>query len=933
LISGLQLIQDSIVYQSPMSENLLRTKLFIPPRRQNLVERPRLFEKLDCGLVPANRLIMVTAPAGFGKTTLVSEWARSTRLPLGWLTLDEGDNDSLRFLRYIVAALQSVDARIGEAIQATLHGFQPPAETVVLTEIINDMLLLEGPSLIVLDDYHLISSAKVHAGVNFLIEHLPPTAHLVIATRADPPLQLARRRGQGSICELRAADLRFTGEEVAAFINQVMGLNLTVEDVAALESRTEGWVASLQMAALSLRDTTDRHAFVTAFSGDNRYIADYLLEEVLQHQPVEFQRFLLQTSILDRLCAPLCDAVTGRQDSQSILNLLERNNLFIVPLDDQRVWFRYHNLFAGLLRKRLVQLEGDQALYALQQRAIEWYAEQKDWLDAIDHAFACSDYDRAVALIERGNPDLYWSGELNALVRWAEMLPAAYFHGNNRLALSLGWAAHATGRPDICRRMIQVVEENCGLQVADYAGLGEGKSELDDLTRSALVEAAVMGARLDIDRLQVKRVRQLAEMILPDLDASRDDHPYVHNAPYALRGPFWYIMGLANKLRGEVHLAEKDLQSALDEAHLQNNIFIISLAMGQLGEIQALQCRLAEARQTYEQALQIAAQPNMPQSAFFGISRVGLGEIAYEQNRLEEAEADFTAGVAQGLLWNSWECLLPGYTGLARLYQARSESSKAHQSLDRLLEHTRDNLAIVEATAETWRAWLWLRGGDLKRAQAWAENLDLQQPGENLLQWELQLLMVVRLRLALGLPEEALSILKRLQPATETASRWRRMVDIHLLACQAYARLDRMEACLQALQEALALASPGQLVRPFLDEGGEFIELLSRLSTKIQDTRQQRFAMGILQAAKAVSPEVEAAGNVTVEGLVEALSEREIEVLKLMARGLTNPEIARRLYLSPNTLKAHAQNIYQKLDVHSRVQAVNRGRELGLLLD
>jgi ATP/maltotriose-dependent transcriptional regulator MalT len=914
-----------------MSENLLRTKLFIPPRRQNLVERPRLFQKLDGGLDPVNRLIMVTAPAGFGKTTLASEWARSTRLPLGWLSLDDADNDPIRFLRYLVAAMQSVDGRIGQSIQAALYGFQPPAATVILTEIINDLLLVDGPFLIVLDDYHHISSVSVHEGVNFMVDHLPPAAHLVIATRSDPPLQLARRRGRGTICELRAADLRFTGEEVAAFINQVMGLNLRADDIAALESRTEGWAASLQMAALSLQDTSDRHAFVAAFSGDNRYIADYLLEEVLQHQPVEFQHFLLQTSILDRLCASLCDAVTGRHDSQSILNLLERNNLFIVPLDDQRLWFRYHNLFAGLLRKRLVQLEGDQALYALQQRAIEWYAGQRDWLDAIDHAFACSDYDRAVALIERGNPDLYLNGELNALVRWAEMLPAAYFHGNNRLALSFGWAAHATGRPDICRRMIQVVEENCGLRVDAYAALGEGKSGMDDLIRSALVEAAVMSARLDIDRLQVKRVRQLAEMILPDLDASRDKYPYVYNAPYALRGPFLYILGLANKLRGEVRLAENDLQSALDEARLQNNIFIISLAMGQLGEIQALQCRLGQARQTYEQALQIAAQPNTPQSAFFGISRVGLGEIAYEQNRLEEAEADFTAGVAQGLLWNSWECLLPGYTGLARLYQARNETSRAHQSLDMLLEHTRDNLAIVEATAETWRAWLWLRNGALAQVDAWAENLDLMQPGENRLQWELQALMVARLRLAQRRPEEALFTLIKLQPETEAGGRWRRMVDIWLLSCQAYARLGRMDNSLDALQKALALAGKEQLERPFLDEGQGFFEVLSLLYPKIQDTDQQHFAGRILQEARFIPEAVFIPKSSAAEGLVESLSERELEVLQLMARGLSNPEIAKRLYLSPNTLKAHSQNIYQKLDVHSRVQAVARGRELGLL--
>jgi LuxR family maltose regulon positive regulatory protein len=916
-----------------MSENLLRTKLFIPPPRQNLVERARLFLKLDGGLAPANRLIMVTAPAGFGKTTLVSEWARRTGLPLGWLSLDEGDSDPTRFLRYLLAAMQNIDARIGKSIQAVLYGFQPPDAAVVLTEIINDLLLLEGPSLIVLDDYHLILNVEVHDCINFLVDHLPSAAHLVIATRADPPLQLARRRGQGTICELRAVDLRFSGEEVATFINQVMGLNLKAEDIAALESRTEGWVASLQMAALSLQDTSDRHAFVAAFSGDNRYIADYLLEEVLQHQPVEFQRFLLQTSILDRLSGGLCDAVTGRQDSQAMLNLLERNNLFIIPLDDQRLWFRYHNLFADLLRKRLAQIEGEQAVCELQKRSIVWYAEQKDWSNAINQAFACSDYRLAVELIERGSQDLYLSGGLNALVRFAEMLPAAYVQDNNQLALSFGWAAHATGRPDICRRMVHIVERNCGLQVDEFAALGEAKSELNELTRSALLEGTVMGARLAIDNLEVKRAGRLAESVLADLDPRYDDLPFVNSPPFALRSPHLYILGLVHKLRGEMENAENFMQLALEEAQLQNNIFIVSLALGQLGEVQMLQGRLSQGRKTYEHAKQIAAQPTTPPSAFFGISRVGLGEIAYEQNRMEEAEVEFSAGVAQGRLWNSWESLLPGYTGLARLYQAHDETSKAQQSLDLLLEQAQDNLAIVKPTADTWRAWLWLREGALAQAEAWSENLDLLHPSENYLQWELQALMVVRLRLAQDKPEEAISILKKLQPETEAGGRWRRMVDIWLLACRAYVRMDQMDESLSALEDALALAGPEHLIRPFLDEGPEFFEILSQLQPGIQDTSQKQFAARILQEAVSL-PQVEGATHKVALGkLVEALSERELEVLQLMARGLTNPEIAERLYLSPNTLKAHAQNIYQKLDVHSRVQAVNRGRELGLLAD
>jgi LuxR family maltose regulon positive regulatory protein len=753
----------------------------------------------------------------------------------------------------------------------------------------------------------------------------------VIATRADPPLQLAKRRGQGTLCELRAADLRFTGEEVAIFINQVMELNLTAEDIAALESRTEGWAASLQMAALSLQDVGDRHAFVVAFSGDNRYISDYLLEEVLQRQPVEFQRFLLQTSILDRLCAGLCDAVTGRNDSQPILNLLERNNLFIIPLDNQRAWFRYHNLFAGLLRQRLVRGEGEAALRQLQRRAIEWYAGQRDWLNAIDHAFACNEIRWAVELIQQGSPDLYLSGELNALVRWAEVLPDAYMRGNNRLSLIFSWAAHATGRPEISRRMVHLVEENCGMRVDRYVALKGGKSGIDDLTRSVMVETTVMSARLAVDHLEVSRALHLAEAVLPDLDPRHDTLPFVNSPTYSLRNPNLYILGLVYKLRGEMPTAENYLRSALEEARQQNNIFIIALALGQMGEVQALQGKLSQARKTFELALQIADQQNSSPSAFFGISRVGLGEIAYEQNQLERAEAYLTAGVSQGRLWNSWECLLPGYTGLARLYQARNDMVKAHQRLDDLLELAQDNLAIVGSTAETWRAWFWLRDGALAQVEAWAEKVDLQQPGENILQWEFQTLMVARLQLAQNRAEEALSILNRLQPEAQAGGRWRRMVDIWLLACQANARLRQEKESLEALQQTLTLGRPEQLVRPFLDEGQSFQELLARLSSRIQDSEQRRFAARIMQEFSASPGQDSAARSVTQVGLVEALSERELEVLQLMAHGLTNAEIAGRLYLSPNTLKAHTQNIYQKMDVHSRVQAVNRGRELGLL--
>ena len=403
-----------------MSTPILATKLYIPPPRPKVVLRPRLIERLNEGL--DRKLTLISAPAGFGKTTLVSEWVAGSERPAAWLSLDEGDNDPTRFLTYLVAALQTIAPDIGEGVLSVLQSPQPPPTESILTALLNEITAVPDDFVLVLDDYHVIDARPVDAALTFLLEHLPPQMHLVITTREDPQLPLARLRARGQLTELRAADLRFTPSEAAAFLNEVMGLNLSAEDIAALETRTEGWIAGLQLAALSMRGREDVPGFIRAFAGDNRYIVDYLVEEVLQRQPERVRSFLLQTSILDRLSGPLCDAVTGQEEGNALLEALERGNFFVVPLDDRRHWYRYHHLFADVLHAHLMAEQPDQ-VPTLHRRASEWYEQHGSAADAIRHALAAEDFERAADLVELAVPAMRRSRQEATLLGWLKALP------------------------------------------------------------------------------------------------------------------------------------------------------------------------------------------------------------------------------------------------------------------------------------------------------------------------------------------------------------------------------------------------------------------------------------------------------------------------------------------------------------------------------
>ena len=920
-------------------ETLLRTKLYAPLPRRDLVARPRLRARLDRALLPPTRLILVSAPAGFGKTTLVSDWLSALPVaePLSkaiWLSLDDGDNDPMRFWRYVDAGLQTLDPRLGESIRPALYTPQPPPLKTILPGLINDILVVGAPFVLVLDDYHHIESEAVSEGVSFLIDHLPPMGHLVITTRSDPPLQLARRRAQGTLVELRAADLRFSLEEAAQLINEVMRLGLDPDDVAALEARTEGWIAGLQMAAISLQDVTNPHDFVAAFRGDDRYIADYLLEEVLQHQPVEFQRFLLQTSILDQLSGPLCDAVTGRSDSRAVLNTLERANLFVIPLDNRREWFRYHHLFASLLRQRLLDTESADAIRALKRCAGEWYLGHDQPVAAVEMALAAGDFELAAGFIEQSDVRLFMGSEIASLVKWTQAMPPAVIAARPRLNMMAAWAAHATGHVGLCEQVIQALERAAGVTIDDFLQ-APGGSSLSGIRRSALLEGAVIRASMAVNRVDLERAFGLGERVLPLLTAAAAPEPFALNPPERLRSPLLFTLGRAHLFRGELGPAEQYLNQAEAEAQRTANMHILAVALGHLGEIHVLSGHLRQAQATFERALQLAQAYPPRASAFWGMASVGLGMLAYEHNDLDAALAHLRTGLDLGRLLNALECLIPGTVGLARVLEAQGEWAAARSALDDLAEVAGPEAAVQQVVG-AGRAALALRHGDLEAAGRWLASFHPDAPGPDRPQWEQEALLATRIWLAQANWTEAQTLLLRLLNEAQAVGEYGRATEAMALLALVHAGQGRSEQAAQTLRQALAVAEPEGYVRIFVDEGTPMRLLLRACRSRGTDLNGplSDYVDRLLSACD--QPPAVMSAQTSVRDLagrlpVEPLSDRELEVLRLMAEGLSNPDIARRLFLSPNTLKAHAQNIYSKLDVHNRMEAVNKAREIGLL--
>ena len=878
-----------------MPAPLLATKLYIPPSRPRVVLRPRLVERLNEGLAAGSKLTLVSAPAGFGKTTLIGEWVARCGRPVAWLSLDEGDSDPSRFLTYLIAALQTVAPGIGEGVLDVLQSLQPPPPESTLTALLNDVAAIPSDFVLVLDDYHVLDARLVDDAVAFLVEHLPPQLHLIIATREDPPLPLARMRARGQLTELRAADLRFTPPEVAEFLNQVMDLDLSTAQVGALEGRTEGWIAGLQLAAISLQGREDTASFIASFAGSHHFVLDYLVEEVLHRQPDHVQAFLLRTSILERLCGPLCDAVLldASVPGQETLEYLERANLFIVPLDNDRRWYRYHHLFAELLRQRRQQMAPASASAdADHLRASQWYEASGLQVEAFQHAAAGNDVERAERLIMHAGMPLHSIGVVTAILDWLDSLPKTVLDERPWLWVTSATSLLMVGRTTGVEENLQAAEE--ALQDAD----------LDDTTRDLIGQIAAVRATLALLQYQadatIIEARRALEYLGPD------------NLPFRSRA-IW-TLGFAYKLQGDRAAARQVFTEAIRQA--SGNIYYTILATTSLGEIQESENQLYQAAETYRRSLQLLSDQRPPDSSE---EYIGLARIFYEWNDLDTAEQ---YGQKSLQLARRYDRVIDRFINaevfLARLKLAQGDAAGAATMLAETEQSVREN-SFVHRMPEVAAAQVLtlLRQGDVAGAAHVAQTHDLP-------------LSQARVHLAQGDPSAALAVLEPYRRRVADRAWADEQLRTMILQGVAFDAHGERARAVELLDEALTMAEPGGFIRIFVDEGGPMARLLYEACSRglhAAYVRRVLAAYPVGDAGRVASPATRVGGS----RLAEPLSGRELEVLALIATGLTNQEIALRLYLSLHTVKAHARSIYAKLGVNSRTQAVAKGRALGYL--
>ena len=914
-------------------EQLLATKFYIPPTRSELVSRTRLIEQLNEGL--NCKLILVSAPAGYGKTTLISEWVEQLRLEnpaeiqnkyrISWLSLDEGDNDIVRFLTYFISALnvtRGVEERIGEDALGMLGSPQPPPAEAVLTTLINEIATTQVKIVLILDDYHLVENQSANDALNFLLEHLPPSMHVVIVTREDPPLSLSRLRARCQLTELRAADLRFNFSEAVEFLNQLMGLSLSEEDVTALETRTEGWIAGLQLAAISIKGRADATNFIKSFTGSHRLVLDYLVEEVLDQQPEIVQDFLLQTAILDRLTGSLCDALTGQENGQETLEFLEHANLFIISLDEERRWYRYHHLFVDLLRQRLRQTYSEQPAI-LHHQASEWY-EQNGFIEgAIEHALRAEDHDRAASLIEEHADAVWASGEHHKMWRWLEILPPKVVTSRPELSILRAAYFFTRGQPEAAERSLHTAEQ--ALTPDEDLRTGTATIMSDQLAEAKRL--ALLG-RICAMRALIASYQGDAQSIISHARQALDLLP----ADDIWRSPTAITLADAQSYSGEMEAAHKAHMEAIEICERIGNPFLVIYSHVNLAITLRQQGRLEQVLEICQQQMQFATEKRMRQTGVVGWLSSIWGEALAEVNNLDEALDRAQRGVE--LTENFGDIMMLGWSNpsLIRVLFSRGDLTGANEIIQKMgkIGRGKDLPPWITSTKEAWQTQIWLAQGKMGAASIWVRDRGLEVDGEITFLHELEYMALARILTAQARMDEATRLLPRLQEVAEKAGRTSRTIEISILQALAHQAQGNIDQAMAALERALTIAEPGGFIRTFIDEGPPMEHLLKESLARGVAPDYVRQLLGVFPS---VEPEGAASlqPQATMPVLVEPLSEREIEVLQLIAQGLTNPEIAARLYLSLNTVKVHTRNIYGKLGIKNRTQAVARGRELGIL--
>jgi LuxR family maltose regulon positive regulatory protein len=895
---------------------ILTTKLHIPSPRPALVTRSALIEKLNAGLWLresfSRKLTLVSAPAGYGKTTLISEWIHSlgsANFEIAWLSLDEGDNDPKRFLTHLILALQQLDQNLGETTLSLMQASQPPRPETIFTALINEISLLHSPSLLVVDDYHVIQNGEIHEQLGFFVEHLPTQMHLVIMTREDPSLPLSRMRARGQMVEIRQADLRFNLKECTDFLQRVMALDCSSEDATTLEQRTEGWIAGLQLAALSMQNCEDVHSFVAAFYGSHHYIMDYLVEEALKLQPDNVSMFLLQTSILDRMCGPLCDAVTttealARLDGQETLETLAQKNVFIIPLDNERHWYRYHHLFADVLNRRL-EHSFPHLVPELHRRASRWFEENELCEEAIHHALMAKDQERAAYLVDKHGCNLLMRGEVNNLLKWieavephSEMLPW--------VAIQKAWALALTGRLDRIEQPIQIA--------------GRLISSLEPTDEVKTMSGAIIAAQAC-----VAKIRGEAHLAAKFAHQALDCLPETNDFSCSLRSVGTSILGDASWMQGDLVEARHAYLDAVQIGHAAHNIHMVMIMNSNLAEILTEQGELHQAASIFSETLQLAALPSRQTSPLADRAYFGLGKLSYEWNSLDTASLNVRLGLQLCHKWAIRDSQAVGYILLARIHQVHCQPDKVREAI-RYAEQISNEYPLalrLSSWVKSSLARLWLEQGNLEKPAQFIRQSGIAANDDILYLREPEYLVLARYLMAQRDYEAVLSLGKRMLPGAEAMQRTERMVEVLVLEALAYQGRKNIDQALTTLERAISLAQPEGYMRIFLDEGEPMAKLLYQ-------AKLNRIGGGyVTNMLIAMGESTEPLPSLT-QTLIEPLSLRELEVLKLIEAGCSNQEIAASLFISVATVKRHISNIYAKLGAKSRTQAISVGKDLKL---
>ena len=888
-------------------ENLLQTKLHIPQPNPRTVFRPHLLSRMDEGLESGCKLTLISAPVGYGKSTLASSWLAGVKCPVAWLSLDAEDNDPIRFWTYVIAALQTAQPELGQTEFNLLRKAQTPSLEKILRDLINRVAEISKQIVLVLDDYHLVMSSDLHLSINFFLEHKPSQLHLVIITREDPPLPLPQMRAKGQLVEFRAKDLHFTMDESAQFLNQKMKLNLRPEQIAVLKQRTEGWIVGLQMAALSLKEISDSAEFIEAFAGDNRYVADYLISEVLDHQPEQIRDFLMQTAIVDRFTPSLCNALVGDDSIQSdkIIEQIGTLGLFIMPLDHVRQWYRYHQLFADLLRYRLKQ-ENPSKFAELNQIASHWYQAQGLIEEAVKYALVGEDHDHVAELIEATGLVMIGRSQLTSLKNWIEALPEKIIRKHPYLSVLLVWIGSLTGQSDLARRQLALAEENLLSAHPDLY------TEL--VCQIALLRGYAMRSGGDLDS-SIKYILE-AQSKIPNENVFLDCTIQLN-----LGGNYW--------LKGNFSALEEPLKRAISFIDSPEVKYPALAAAGFLANAYLQQGRLHRAEALCRKIVDNESHSSHPASAYVFLE---LGELFYERNNLNETLEFLSKTIHIGEEADRIVNIIRARQLLAKTYCALSDQEEADilmRQAEELFKQSSPRYQVMhQIEYEYYRIRCLLFQQNLQPALEWADSYQNRRNSVKNPWTLLSELAYAHILLSDGKPDQALNTIEE-AARSYGAGGW--VIQSLTLQALCYQALKDPERALGALSNAFSLAEPEGYIRTFIDYG-EFMRQLLNLA--LESGLAPDYVHKLLDAfppkdyeKNKTEPQRVLAGK----SLIEPLTEQELSILRLMSAGLSHSEIARELYLSINTVKWHTTHIYGKLGIHRRAHAVTRAKELGIL--